>query len=70
LGTLVAWLLDATQALPLPAGVFIVSHVPFRPTPGTALVVLGVSVAAALVASLPPALAVARGEVVEGLRYE
>lgn len=70
LGTLVALLLDATGALPLPAGVFIVSHVPFRPTPGTALAVLGISVAAALVASLPPALAVARGEVIEGLRYE
>ncbi|HPC81886.1 MAG TPA: FtsX-like permease family protein [Thermoanaerobaculaceae bacterium] len=69
-GAAAAWLLDATRALPLPAGVFIVSHVPFRVTPGAAAVVVGVSLAAAVAASLPPALAAARGDVVEGLRYE
>lgn len=69
-GSVTAWALDATQALPLPAGVFIVSHVPFRVTPEAALAVLGISVAAAVAASLPPALAAARGDVVEGLRYE
>lgn len=69
-GALAAWVLDATHALSLPAGVFIVSHVPFRVTPEAAVVVLGVSLAAAVAASLPPALAAARGDVVEGLRYE
>lgn len=70
LGAVSAWVLDATHALPLPAGVFIVSHVPFRLTFGSAAVVLAVSTLAALAASLPPALAVARGDVVDGLRYE
>lgn len=70
LGAAGAWALDFTRAIPLPAGVFIVSHVPFRPTPGAAAVVLGISMLAALLASLPPALAVARRSVVEGLRYE
>lgn len=70
LGSLAAWALDASRALPLPAGVFIVSHVPFRVTPGAAAAVLAVSLAAAAAASLPPALAAARGDVVEGLRYE
>lgn len=69
-GALGAWILDLTHAIPLPAGVFIVSHVPFRPTPGAAAVVLGISMLAAVAASLPPALAVARRSVVEGLRYE
>ncbi|MBP7797447.1 MAG: FtsX-like permease family protein [Thermoanaerobaculaceae bacterium] len=69
-GAVAAWVLDATHALPLPAGIFIVSHVPFRVTPGAAVVVLGVSLVAAVAASLPPALAAARGDVVEGLRYE
>lgn len=70
LGALGAWVLNVTHAIPLPAGVFIVSHVPFRPTAGAAAVVLGISMLAALAASLPPALAVARRSVVEGLRYE
>jgi lipoprotein-releasing system permease protein len=69
-GGLVAEALDRTHALPLPRGVFIVSHVPFRVTPGAVAVVLAVSLAAALLASLPPARAAARRDVLEGLRYE
>jgi lipoprotein-releasing system permease protein len=70
LGGIVAEVLDRTHALPLPRGVFIVSHVPFRVTPGAVVVVLAVSLAAALLASLPPARAAARRDVLEGLRYE
>jgi lipoprotein-releasing system permease protein len=69
-GGLAAELLDRTRALPLPRGVFIVSHVPFRVTPGAVAVVLAVSLAAALLASLPPARAAARRDPLDGLRYE
>ena len=41
LGGLAAEVLDRTRALPLPRGVFIVSHVPFRVTPGAVAIVLG-----------------------------
>jgi len=70
LGAAAAALLERTHALPLPRGVFIVSHVPFRVTPGAVTVVLGVSLLAALLASLAPARAAARRDVLEGLRYE
>jgi lipoprotein-releasing system permease protein len=74
LGTIVggfaAEIMDRTHALPLPRGVFIVSHVPFRVTPGAVAVVLAVSLVAALLASLPPARAAARCDPLEGLRYE
>ena len=74
LGTLLggagAIVLQRTHALPLPRGVFIVSHVPFRVTAGAVAVVLAVSLAAALAASLAPARAAARRDVLEGLRYE
>jgi lipoprotein-releasing system permease protein len=74
LGTLLgggaAWVLDRTRALPLPRGVFIVSHVPFRVTPAAVAIVLGVSLLSALLASLPPARAAARRDALEGLRYE
>jgi len=74
LGTLLggagAMVLQRTHALPLPRGVFIVSHVPFRVTAGAVAVVLAVSLAAALAASLAPARAAAHRDVLEGLRYE
>ncbi len=70
LGTVAAELLERTRALPLPRGVFIVSHVPFRVTPGSVAVVLGVSILAAALASLAPARAASRRDVLEGLRYE
>jgi lipoprotein-releasing system permease protein len=70
LGGVVAALLEHTHALPLPRGVFIVSYVPFRVTPGAVTVVLAVSLLTALAASLAPARAAARRDVLEGLRYE
>jgi lipoprotein-releasing system permease protein len=74
LGTLAGWLaaviLDWTHALPLPRGVFIVSHVPFRVTAGAVALVLTVSLLAAILASLAPARAAARRDALEGLRYE
>jgi len=70
LGSAAATLLDHFRALPLPRGVFIVSHVPFRVTPGTVAMVLVVSLLSALVASVAPARAAARRDVLEGLRYE
>ncbi len=69
-GSLAAVLLDRTRALPLPRGVFIVSHVPFRVTPASVAVVVAASLAAALLASLAPARAAARRDPLEGLRYE
>jgi lipoprotein-releasing system permease protein len=70
IGSVVAAVLDATRALPLPRGVFVVSHVPFRVTATTVLVVLSVSLGSALLASLAPAYAAARRDVLQGLRYE
>jgi len=70
IGGLTAVVLDVTHALPLPRGVFVVSHVPFRVTAGAIAVVLGVSLGAALLASLAPARAAARRDVLQGLRYE
>lgn len=69
-GSLVAEVLDRTGALPLPRGVFIVSHVPFRVTAGAVLAVLAVSLTAAFLASLAPARAASRRDPLEGLRYE
>jgi lipoprotein-releasing system permease protein len=69
-GAAIATVLDRTHALPLPRGVFIVSHVPFRVTPGALALALAVSLAAALLASLAPARAAARRDILEGLRYE
>jgi len=69
-GGLTAEILDRTHALPLPRGVFIVSHVPFRVTVGAVVLVLAVSLVAALLASLPPARAASKRDPLEGLRYE
>jgi lipoprotein-releasing system permease protein len=69
-GGVVAEILDRTRALPLPRGVFIVSHVPFRVTAGAVVAVLAVSLIAALLASLAPARAAAKRDPLEGLRYE
>lgn len=74
LGTLGGWgvaaALDALRALPLPSGVFIVSHVPFRVTPSALALVLAVSIGMAVLATLPPALTTARRDPLAGLRYE
>ncbi len=69
-GAVLASVLDRTQALPLPHGVFVVSHVPFRVQGEAIAVVLAISLGAALLASLAPARAAARREVLQGLRYE
>jgi lipoprotein-releasing system permease protein len=69
-GSGLAVLLDQTRALPLPRGVFVVSHVPFRVTVSALAVVLAVSLGSALLASLAPARAAARRDILEGLRYE
>lgn len=69
-GGLTAVILDRTRALPLPRGVFIVSHVPFRVTVDAVVIVLAVSLVAALLASLVPARAAAKRDPLEGLRYE
>jgi len=70
LGGVAAVVLDRTGALPLPRGVFIVSHVPFSVTGGALAVVLAISLLSALLASLAPARAAARRDTLEGLRYE
>ncbi|MGE5235026.1 MAG: FtsX-like permease family protein [Acidobacteriota bacterium] len=70
LGGAVATILERTRALPLPRGVFVVSHVPFRVTVTSIVVVLSVSLASALLASLAPARAAARRDILQGLRYE
>ena len=69
-GSGLAVLLDRTRALPLPRGVFVVSHVPFRVTATALAVVLAVSLGSALLASLAPARAASRRDILEGLRYE
>jgi len=69
-GGTVAWLLDRTHALPLPRGVFIVSHVPFSVTAGAITLAVLVSLVSAALASLLPAAAAARRDILEGLRYE
>jgi ABC-type lipoprotein release transport system permease subunit len=70
LGGLLATLLHRTQAIPLPRGVFAVSHVPFAVTPQSLLAVLALTLLAAWLASWVPARASARQEVMEGLRGE
>ncbi len=70
LGSGLAIVLDRTEALELPAGVFMVAAVPFRVDPGSLVLVVGVSLILALVASWLPARMVARREPADGLRYE
>lgn len=69
-GGALATVLDRARLVPLPRGVFLVSHVPFKVTAGAMCVVLATSLLAALLASLAPAGAAARRDVLEGLRYE
>ncbi len=69
-GAVVAEVLHRTQAIPLPRGVFAVSHVPFAVRPEHVAVVLGVTFVASYLASQFPARAAARRSVLEGLRRE
>jgi lipoprotein-releasing system permease protein len=70
LGGAVALILDRTEALELPRGVFVVAAVPFRVDPGTVGLVVATALALAAVAAWLPARMVARREPAEGLRYE
>jgi len=70
LGTGLALALDATEALPLPRGVFVVSSVPFRVEPVTVALVVTVALGLAAAATWLPSRMVARREPAEGLRYE
>jgi lipoprotein-releasing system permease protein len=69
-GTCLALLLEATEMLPLPRGVFAVSSVPFRVDPVTVATVVVVALLLATAAAWIPSRAVARREPAEGLRYE
>ncbi len=69
-GATLATVLDRARLVPLPRGVFMVSHVPFRVTAGAMALVVAISLAAAFLASLVPARAAAQRDVLEGLRYE
>jgi lipoprotein-releasing system permease protein len=70
LGVATSVILDRTQALPLPRGVFVVSSVPFQVNPATVALVMVVALALATAASWLPSRMVARREPAEGLRYE
>ncbi len=69
-GTVLATVLDATGALPLPRGVFAVSAVPFTVRPATVAAVVVFSMVLSAAAAWAPARSVARREPAEGLRYE
>jgi len=70
LGTGLAVVLDRTEALVLPRGVFMVTAVPFRVDPATVGLVVAVALGLAAVAAWLPARMVARREPADGLRYE
>jgi ABC-type lipoprotein release transport system permease subunit len=70
LGIVLAMTLDATEALPLPRGVFVRSSVPFDVDPAMVAVVLAVALALSTLAAWFPSRLVARREPAEGLRYE
>ena len=69
-GIALSWILDATGALALPRGIFVVSSVPFRIDPVMVVLVVAVTLAMAAAASWIPSRAVARREPADGLRYE
>jgi lipoprotein-releasing system permease protein len=69
-GVVLSFVLDATQALPLPRGVFVVSSVPFRAQPEAVVSVLAIALVLTMVASWLPARVASRREPAEGLRYE
>jgi lipoprotein-releasing system permease protein len=69
-GSVIAIVLDATEALPLPSGVFMRSAVPFRVDPLMVTVVVAVALLLAACAAYLPSRMVARREPADGLRYE
>lgn len=68
LGTSLAVVLDATHAIPLPAELFALAHVPFRPAPRDLLAVGAFSLAWSFLSSFAPARMAARVDVTEALR--
>lgn len=70
LGSSLAFILDRTEALELPRGVFMVTAVPFSIDPATVGLVVAVALGLAALAAWLPARMVARREPAEGLRYE
>jgi lipoprotein-releasing system permease protein len=68
LGTAGALVLDRTRAIPLPARLYSLTHVPFRVDGLELLAVVGLSVVWSLVAASIPARAASRRSVAEALR--
>jgi len=68
LGTGAALILDATRAIPLPAQLFALAHVPFKPGPRDLLAVGAFSLAWSFLSSLVPARMASRVDVTEALR--
>jgi len=69
-GVVLSVVLDRTQALGLPRGVFIVNAVPFRVDPVMVTIVVGFALVLAAAASWLPARLVSLRDPAEGLRYE
>jgi len=69
-GAVASIILDRTEALALPRGVFLVSSVPFKVDPVTVAMVMVLALVFSAGASWLPARMVARREPAEGLRYE
>ncbi len=67
-GTLLAVVLDVTHAIPLPAELFALAHVPFKPSIRDLLAVGAFSLAWSFLSSLAPARMAARVDVTEALR--
>lgn len=68
LGAVCSWLLDRWQVIPLPAGVYIVDHVPFLVKPGDVGLVLGATVALTLLASWRASVRAADLDPLEAIR--
>ena len=68
LGAGLAFVLDATRAIPLPAELFALAHVPFKPGARDLLAVAAFSLAWSFLSSLVPARMAARVDVTEALR--
>lgn len=67
-GLVFAVVLDATRAIPLPAELFALAHVPFKPSPRDLLAVGAFSVAWSFLSSFVPARMAAKVDVTEALR--
>ncbi len=68
LGTAAAWILEATRAIPLPAHLYSLEHVPFRVDPLELLAVVVLSILWSVAAAALPARTAARRPVAEVLR--